>query len=97
MTGQIADAHPGQNKEPAVIDDPLQAHFAGLLVPANPAIAGLHAPGPTGILQATEQRLSGMLDMNEIAQMRTERDPVAQVMITVYQLPPQCPFFGGLD
>ena len=92
MTGQIADAHPGQDQKPAVADDPLQVRLAPALVPTDPLVAGPHAPGPTGILQATDDRSQRVFHTDEVAQVRTEGDPVAQVMITFHQLPPQGPF-----
>ena len=46
--------HPGQQQEVSVVDQAGKIGLATGLIPADPAIPGLHTPGGRGELQAAQ-------------------------------------------
>ena len=52
MACQVFDPHRGQDQEAGVTDNLLEAPGPGGIVPADPLIASLKAPGRRGELQA---------------------------------------------
>ena len=76
-----------------MVDHALQIAAARLFVPADPALAGGHAPSWARVLHASQHLRAGM---DQIAQMRAERDRVSQVVVAAHQFPKEEPLLFAL-
>ena len=81
VTGQVGDVHPGQEQETALADEVLEVSPPGLIIPADPAVARLHAPGGAAVLENTEDFRGGSAGLNQVTQMSAEGSGAAQVVV----------------
>ena len=72
MACQVFDPHRGQDQEAGVTDNLLEAPGPGGIVPADPLIASLKAPGGRRELQAAQDRGAFGCGLDQVAEMGTK-------------------------
>ncbi len=97
MAREIGNMHMGQDQEAGVADDRLQVLSAGSVVPANPLIASLKAPGRRGELQAAQDHGMRGCRLDQVAEMGPKGHAMAESMVTRDEGAPQRPLFGCGD
>jgi len=95
MACEVFDPHGGQNQETGIADDLLEAPGAGGIVPADPLIASLQAPGGRRELQAAQDQGMRGCRLDQVADMGAKGHAMAEIMIALDQRAPERPLFGG--
>ena len=85
--GQKLHLNPGEDQKAAVVDHPIQPLHTRPLAPSDPLVAVRQRR--RGRFKQQTAELTSVPVHDEVAQMRTERPSVAQIMIPVY---PHIPF-----
>ena len=86
LRGQTFDPHPWQDQKTTVSDHHVQMRLPRPILPSDPVIAARHGRRCGFEQQAAE--LASLTVTDDVAQMRAERTPVAQVMILLDGLVP---------
>ena len=83
--------HMGQDQEAGVADDPLEVPGAGGIVPADPLIAPLQAPGGRRELQAAQDQGAWGCGLDQVADMGAKGHAMAEIMMALDERAPQVP------
>ena len=94
MACQVFDPHVGQDQEAGVTDNLLEAPGPGGIVPADPLIASLKAPGGRRELQAAQDRGAFGCGLDQVAEMGTKGHAMAEGMMALDQRAPERPVCG---
>ena len=94
MAREVGNPHMGQDQEAGVADDLLEAPGPGGIVPADPLIASLKAPGRRGELQAAQDPGMRGCRLDQVAEMGAKGHAMAKVMMALDQRAPERPVCG---
>jgi hypothetical protein len=86
MASQIPDPKPGQDKKPAVVEDPLTALIPLLPIPANPPIPRLQGEGGGAKADGADQTALGI---DQIADLGAGKRCMTEVVIAINQPIPE--------
>jgi hypothetical protein len=95
--GKIADTHPRQNQEAAVIDDLGKVGLASGVTPSDPSVAGSHFPGGAGEQQAGEEGEGRLLGADEVAELGAVGNAITQVVVALEILVKEVTIGGSLN